>query len=332
MKTTLQIDLTAIFGTPECAEGTCINPPITMVHGDCQQYHSALGQACLQQFDGLLGYIHIMDLCIPSDIVIPLSVQHPDLHIFYVMTEDFGIQLHDVHQQINYPIVRNRGRYFYLASGDYALHIPAGRYTIVNFYFRGSIFRAGNERPFQFLHPLIAAYRRKDPATCCSVDFRVGARTIQLMKTIMSNIKKGDLDSEVKILWGIRKLIQLSKEKIFEEYGKISQSQLRSKEAYACIRQAVAEHGHDFRLQDIAMQLGISLDYLHAIIHSYYGQSPNELKIKFMLDLAKKYILDGMHTNEIAYELGYTSPCSFTRFFKQQTGMTATEFFTLNNQ
>jgi AraC-like DNA-binding protein len=46
-----------------------------------------------------------------------------------------------------------------------------------------------------------------------------------------------------------------------------------------------------------------------------------------MLDLAKKYIVDGMHTDAIAYELGYSSPSSFARFFKKKTGMTATEFF-----
>ncbi len=69
------------------------------------------------------------------------------------------------------------------------------------------------------------------------------------------------------------------------------------------------------------------MDYLHQLIQRYYGQSPQELKIEFMLDLAKKYIVDGMHTDAIAYELGYSSPSSFARFFKKKTGMTATEFF-----
>lgn len=332
MKTALQIDVAQLFGEPLGNENTALHPRIRMSNATCQQYSNPKGQACLQQFDGLLGFINIMDVHIPSDIVIPLRVRHSDIHIFYVITDDSAIQIKDIRQQASYTISFNRGRYIYFPTGDYQLQIPAGRYTIVNFYFRGSIFRDGNERPFQFLHSLILAYRQKDPNICCSIDFRVGPRTILLMKTIMANIKKGDLDSEVNILWGIKKLIKLSKEKIFEEYDKISESHLKSKEAYASIKRAVAEYGQDFKLSDIATQLNISKDYLHLLIHSYYGLSPQELKINLMLDLAKRYIADGMHTDAVAYELGYSAPSSFTRFFKKRAGMTASDFFNFNNQ
>lgn len=332
MTTALQIDIAHLFGEPLGNESMALQPLIRMSNAAYQGYSNSKGQACLQQFDGLLGYINVMDLHLPADIVIPIQIMRSDIHIFYVITDHSAIQINDIRQQSSYTISFNRGRYFYLSTGDYQLQVPAGRYTIVNFYFRGSIFRDGNERPFQFLHSLIVAYRQKDPNTCCSIDFRVGPRTILLMKTIMANIKKGDLDSEVNILWGIKKLINLSKEKIFEEYDKISESHLKSKEAYASIKQAVAEYGQDFKLSDIAVQLTISKDYLHLLIQSYYGLSPQELKINLMLELAKKYIVDGMHTDAVAYELGYSAPSSFTRFFKKRTGMTASDFFNLNNQ
>lgn len=327
MKKTLQIDLAQVFGEPLSPRTDSLKLRISMSNADYEHYENQHGQACLQQFDGMLGYINILDLHLPADIVIPVQVTRSDIHIFYIITEDRAIQIRDVQKRISYSISCSRGRYFYLTIGDYEIHVPAGRYTLVNFYFRGSIFRDGNERPFQFLHSLIHAYRQQDPHVWCSIDFRAGYRTISLMKAIASNIKKGDLDSEVNILWGIKKLIQLSKEKIFEEYDKISESQIKSKEAHAAIQQATAEHGQDFKLEDIAWQLGISMDYLHQLIQLYYGQSPQELKIEFMLDLAKKYIVDGMHTDAIAYELGYSSPSSFARFFKKKTGMTATAFF-----
>ncbi|MDF2476462.1 MAG: hypothetical protein K0S24_1945 [Sphingobacterium sp.] len=332
MKKSLHIDLDYVFDEPISINETKLQPWLIIPKGELIRYHNQPAQACLQQFDGLIGYINLLDLEIQTAIAIPVQVKRADIHIFYVITDGEAIQIRDLQQEISYSISSNRGRYFYLAPGDYELLVPAGRYTVVNFYFRGSIFRDGNERPFQFLHPLIAAYRQKDPNTFCSIDFRVGPRTILLMKAIMANIKKGDLDSEVNILWGIKKLIKLSKEKIFEEYDKISESHLKSKEAYASIKQAVAEYGQDFKLSDIAMRLNISKDYLHLLIHSYYGQSPHELKINFMLDLAKKYIVDGMHTDAVAYELGYSAPSSFTRFFKKRTGISPTEFFRRNNQ
>jgi AraC-type DNA-binding domain-containing proteins len=327
MKTALQIDLAQVFGDAINPSNETPQPRISMSNADYKHYENHQGKACLQQFDGMLGYINIFDLHLPSNIVIPIQVTRSDIHIFYHIGDDSAIQIKDIRQQISYTISCNRGRYFYLTTGDYELHIPAGSYTLVNFYFRGSIFRDGNERPFQFLHPLIHAYRQQDPRVWCSIDFRASTRTISLMKAIAANIKTGDLNSEVNILWGIKKLIQLSKEKIFEEYDKISESQIKSKEAHAAIQQAAAEHGQDFKLEDIAWQLGISMDYLHQLIRLYYGQSPQELKIEFILDLAKKYIVDSMHTDEIAYELGYASPSSFARFFKKKTGMTATEFF-----
>ncbi|WP_343566621.1 helix-turn-helix domain-containing protein [Sphingobacterium sp.] len=327
MKTALHIDIAQLFGEPVSFQTGAFRPRLRMSNADFQLYENQHSQACLQQFDGKLGYINILDLHLSADIVIPMQITESDMHIFYLFTEDRAIQIRDVQKRISYSISCNRGRYFYLTRSDYEIYVPAGRYTLVNFYFRGSIFRDGNERPFQFLHPLINAYRKQDPNSWCSIDFRVGTRTISLLKTIAAKIKKGDLDSEVNILWGIKKLIQLSKEKIFEEYEKISESQLKAKDAYATIKQAVAEHGQDFKLDDIARQLGISMDYLHQLIHSYYGQSPQELKIDFVLELAKRYILDGMSTDTVAYELGYSSPSSFARFFRKKTGMTATEFF-----
>ncbi|QQT55357.1 AraC family transcriptional regulator [Sphingobacterium multivorum] len=332
MKTALKIDIAAVFGQPISPRTDTLKPSISMPNADYQHYENQHSQACLQQFDGMLGYINILDLQLSADIVIPIQVTRSDIHIFYHIGDESAIQIRDVQKRISYSISCNRGRYFYLTRSDYEIHVPAGRYTLVNFYFRGSIFRDGNERPYQFLHPLLHASRKQDPNSWCSIDFRAGIRTISLLKTIAAKIKKGDLDSEVNILWGIKKLIQLSKEKIFEEYEKISESQLKAKEAHAAIKQAVAEHGQDFKLDDIAWRFGISTDYLHQLIHSYYGLSPQELKIKFMLDLAKKYILDGMHTDTIAYELGYASPSSFARFFKKKTGMTATEFFRQNCQ
>ncbi len=332
MKKALHLHLESVFGASCPLAESTIQPQIALSNGKISHYRQPSGQACLQEFDGLLGYINLLDVAVSSDIVIPVRVKRSDMHIIYVLSDDSAIQIKDIGQQTSYSIACNRGRYFYLTRGDYEIYILAGSCTLVNFYFRGSIFRDGNERPFQFLHHLVDAYRNGDKRSCCSIDFRVGPRTISLMKSIAAKIKKGDLDSEVNILWAIKKLIQLSKEKIFEEYEKISQSQAQSKAAYSAIKQAVAAHGQDFKLEDIAYRFGISKDYLHQLIHSYYGQSPQELKIAFMVRLAKKYIADGMHTDEIAYELGYTSPSSFVRFFKNQTGMTPTAYFKRNNQ
>lgn len=295
-------------------------------------YRNNVGHILHQQFDGLVGFINCLDFDLKATERIPIEIKGNDIHMLYLPEGEQGIVLSDKKTHIDQAIAPQRGRFFYLPEGEYELCVPSGRHFVFNFYFRGSIFRDGNEKPFPYLYELIADFRNGSDRSSSSIDFKVGNRTCLLIKTILSNLKIGDLDSEVNILWGIKKLIKLSKEKIFEEYDKISESHLKSKEAYASIKQAVAEYGQDFKLSDIAMRLNISKDYLHLLIHSYYGQSPHELKINFMLDLAKKYIVDGMHTDAVAYELGYSAPSSFTRFFKKRTGISPTEFFRRNNQ
>nr|WP_288810483.1 AraC family transcriptional regulator [uncultured Sphingobacterium sp.] len=295
-------------------------------------YRSNIGQILHQQFDGLVGFINCLDFDLRATERIPIEIKGNDMHMLYLPEGDQGIILSDKKTHVSQAIAPQRGRFFYLPEGEYELWVPAGRHFVFNFYFRGSIFRDGNEKPFPYLHDLIADFRDGSDRSSSSIDFKVGNRTCLLIKTILSNLKRGDLDSEDNILWGIKKLIKLSKEKIFEEYHKISEAQLKAKEAHDLMRHFVSLHGQDFRVDDIAELVGISMDYLHQLIQLYYGQSPQQLKIEFMLDLAKKYVLDGMHTDTIAYELGYSAPSSFTRFFKRWTGMTASDFFNLNNQ
>jgi len=327
MKKALQIHLATVFGRACQPAQSSLQPRIPMSNGQSSYYLHASGQARLQEFDGLLGYINLLDVELTRDMVIPLHVNQADIHIFYLFGTDQAIQIKDLSQDLTYTIPSGRGRYIYLPTGDYEFYTPSGNCTIVNFYFRSSIFRNGNERPFQFLHPLIEASRRQDAHSCCSIDFRAGERTILLIKTIVANIKKGALDNEDNILRGIKKLINLSTEKIFDEYHKISESQIKAKAAWDLIRHAVEHQGQDFMLESIADQLLISEDYLHAVVQDHYGLSPLELKMSFMLELSKKYIMEGMPIDQVAYELGYSAPSSFARFFKKKTGMTATEFF-----
>lgn len=46
-----------------------------------------------------------------------------------------------------------------------------------------------------------------------------------------------------------------------------------------------------------------------------------------IIDLSKQYVMDKKLTiNQVAYKLGFRYPQHFTRLFKQQVGMTPTEY------
>lgn len=327
MKVSLLLDLASVFGPAISVPEPEPMPYIRLAHAETRCYSNAAGKAFLQSFDGLLAYLNLLDLQTDAPQSIPMTVSRADLHIVYFLKGRSNLVIRDLRDQQTYSIAVSRGRYFYLPAGDYEIQVPAGETTCLNFYFRCSIFRDGNERPFRFLHPLIDAHRQASSRSCSSIDFRAGERTILLLQTIIGNLKKGDLDSEDHIQWGVRKLITLSKEKIFEEYDKISESQRKAKAAREMIQYTVATQGQDFKIESLADKLHISVDYLHALIQEYYGQSPQEMKFSFLVELAQKYIMDGLPIDQVAYELGYSSPSSFAHFFKKRTGLSATEFY-----
>lgn len=283
-------------------------------------------ETILQEFDGLLGFINMLDCKLIKKRTIPLHVEQSDLHIFYLIAGRSTIEINDLQHHKSIKIAPSRGRFIYLPKGKYELVLPNGRICICNFYFRFSIFRDGNERPFKFLHPLISAHRNNEPFACSSVDFRIGPRTHAHIHHLLIKLKKGDLDTENHILQQINELIKLSHEKIFEEYHKVSGSILKAREAYDLIVQYVEQHGQNFSVNTIAEKVNISRDYLHEIFHQHYKQSPSHFKYTLLEEKIKNLLLTGLPIFTIAYSCGYTEGSRLSKFFKKRTGMTPTEF------
>jgi len=271
MKKALQIHLATVFGEACQPVQSSLQPRIPMSNGQSSYYRHASGQARLQEFDGLLGYINLLDVELTRDIVIPLHVNQADIHIFYLFGTDQAIQIKDVRQDLTYTVPSGRGRYIYLPTGDYEVYMSSGNCTVVNFYFRSSIFRNGNERPFQFLHPLIEACRRQDAHSCCSIDFRAGPITMARIRHLVSKLKKRDLDNDRFIYEELNKLIKLSNTKVHQEYEHLSESTGYAQKVHDLVVVFVKDYGQDFILSDVAALLRKSLDYLSEIHKVHYG-------------------------------------------------------------
>ena len=76
-----------------------------------------------------------------------------------------------------------------------------------------------------------------------------------------------------------------------------------------------------------ASELGISAKHLALVINKRTGKSPSDWINDFSLMQAKKYLRSGNKSvQEISYDLGFSSPSHFCKFFKDHTGMTPMEF------
>jgi len=82
------------------------------------------------------------------------------------------------------------------------------------------------------------------------------------------------------------------------------------------------------RLEDLlAERFAISYERLRKLFRQRLGLSPGEYRIRRRIDQARDLLLgsdDGLE--KIALQLGYSSPCSFSRQFKKGVGGAPTEF------
>ena len=83
----------------------------------------------------------------------------------------------------------------------------------------------------------------------------------------------------------------------------------------------------EIQVRDIARELGYHEKYLSAVFHETEGITLKKFLVETRLLEAKRLLLETDYTvTEVAYYLNFPSPHNFSRFFKQETGMTATQF------
>lgn len=79
-------------------------------------------------------------------------------------------------------------------------------------------------------------------------------------------------------------------------------------------------------LDDIAKNLNISRSYLKTLFAKYCDLSPKEYYRKLRLREAMQLLKDGYSVSKIAEMMNFSYPNHFTEFFKNETGMSPTEY------
>jgi len=85
-------------------------------------------------------------------------------------------------------------------------------------------------------------------------------------------------------------------------------------------------------VQYISEQLNISAGYLSDMLRSLIGQNAQQYIHGKLIEKAKeKLSTTNLSVSEIAYELGFEHPQSFTKLFKSKTDMSPLKFRSLFN-
>lgn len=80
-------------------------------------------------------------------------------------------------------------------------------------------------------------------------------------------------------------------------------------------------------VQQVAEMLNLSPNYLNCLLKSYTGQTTQQHIHNKLIDKAKeKLSTTDSSVSEIAYELGFEYPQSFSKLFKAKTNLSPLEF------
>ncbi len=87
------------------------------------------------------------------------------------------------------------------------------------------------------------------------------------------------------------------------------------------------KYAEPIRIQDVADYCGLERSYLSKIFKHATNYSPQEYLIFFRIQKAKQLLIQkNVPVQNVAYSVGYTDPFAFSKIFKQETGISPTQY------
>lgn len=98
------------------------------------------------------------------------------------------------------------------------------------------------------------------------------------------------------------------------------------RDAMSLCEELIARHKGEITAQELADRTGYSLYHFCHVFRAYFSMPPGEYIRKKALDQAAAEILEGSPVLEASLNAGYETPAGFSKAFRRQFGMSATEF------
>lgn len=290
-------------------------------------YRSRPGRSCIEQeFKGFLGYIQYYEISIDTDIIIPMEVRQRDIYGLYSLRVKGRMHLYSQQGKKITPFKDRRALYQYLPPSEYYLHLTAGKYQFLCFYFDIGIFDGGADESFDFLKDLLDAQRTAAIVPRTTNDFRIGPVTEYTIELLFANLKTSDLDSQVFIIHTMKELVKLALKKINEDRDGMTNTAIIANSAKLLIAGYVEDEGIKCSLECIADKLAISVNYLHIVFKAETRTTPLQYINTMVLMRAKKYLDQGNSIRDTTENLGFVDISHFHKFFKGKMGMTPKEY------
>jgi len=106
-----------------------------------------------------------------------------------------------------------------------------------------------------------------------------------------------------------------------------TQLDLKNNSVYVAFRRLLNKEFKNLKkVMDYSSILSITEKQLNDIVHAKTGENVSTLIYKQLILEAKRLLNIGMAAKEVCYELNFTDPGHFSKFFKSQTGLSPSDF------
>lgn len=326
MQKSLHIDLSDYFEAISIGDTNTAAPTLLMKDATLTHWRKDCNTIIEQEFNGKYGYLYSYEINTVEEIQIPVHVAKNDLHVLYLMEGSTPLSVYTSTGSRLCTIMPKRARYLYLPSGSYKIGLPVGYALLFGFYFDGSIFRKGSERPFRFLHNVITDYNKKSLEPSYSIDFHVGAETTGHIQFLCSQLRDADFNNESFVFNELSRLVILSRQKVFTEYERTSNPELLIQLCRQRIEQGIALSGNMTKIKTIAIELRVNSAYLNRLHKKYYQENISDYRNHLLVAHIKHLLSSPYSLLEVSIQARFHGPSEMTRFFKKHTGMTPHQY------
>lgn len=272
----------------------------------------------------LEGYCYQLEVTSPT--TVKFEISSPQTHLLYHLAGRAPI--HYSQPQVNEEFVfrPQHGAFFYAPETEIALKFEPGKYLIQGFTLPLNLLHIGGVAGFEYLASLIAAHKGKLAQYRVSLDFDAMEQTRRIFAELTEELNKKPLIPKSIILHKIQELLLLSKNKMKKAAGLLSHHDLLVEQGRELISKCIAETEEMVLIKDIAAMLHIEKDQLNKYHMQRYGETLLQYRNRELLKKAKHLLLQKLRVHIVSDLCGFGQISSFTRFFKNESGMSPKKF------
>ncbi|WP_286856486.1 MULTISPECIES: helix-turn-helix domain-containing protein [Sphingobacterium] len=276
------------------------------------------------QTGNLESYSYQLEVTSPT--TIKFEICSPQTHLLYHLNGRTPIRYSQPQVKDEFIFRPRHGAFFYAPKTEIALKFEPGRYHIQGFTLPLDLLHIGGVSGFEYLASLIAAHKGKLAHYRVSLDFEAMEQTRRIFAELTDELNKKPLIPQSIILHTIQELLLLSKNKMKKAAGLLSHHDLLVEQARELISKRIAETEEMVLIKDIADSLHIQQDQLNRYHMQRYGETLLQYRNRELLKKAKHLLRQKLRVHIVSDLCGFGQTSSFSRFFKNEAGLSPTQF------